>query len=171
MHPGGGSSPYRLSRLIEEMAPVDEPQRVVVRRLHTILHHHIFPLGQLGEVVQQIVRHAVGTRAKDQSIHKRVGESLLVFGDETGSLSVRVRVRLEIGQIAHGLIFSAKKGDALFDLLGDAMRREAIIRVERTVVTIRASSRRDGSVAVWTREPSIDGNLLHFMGEKFHQIS
>lgn len=117
----------------------------------------------MGEVDQQIIRHAIGARAQYKSVHERVGERLFVFFDQAFGRAVCVGVGLEIGEVTHRFIFPTEKGDALFQLLGDGLAGLAVVWVKGVVVAKGTTSCGDLAVAVGTRKAAVDGYLLHFM--------
>ena len=57
------SATDRIFRLGMRMPAIDLPQRTVERAFQTVFDHHVRMPGKSGQIVEQLVRHAIRTRA------------------------------------------------------------------------------------------------------------
>lgn len=86
--------------------------------------------------------------------------------------SIRIRKRLEIGQIPFGrTIATAMELDPFLELSADALVRSAVGRRESRVVAERATARGERAVAIGTSEPGMHGQLLHAKAEQTAEIA
>lgn len=91
-------------------------------------------------------------------------QSFLVALPQPFQRSVGVAIGLQVGKVAHLLVVMVRvEADAVVNLLGDALRRLAVGRIECVVVAEDAAMYAQRAVAVGAAESGIDGQLLYPM--------
>ena len=156
----------------EIVSAIDRAERRVVTRLDSVLDRHVTGFGQPGEIVELRPVDAVGTRSDDDPRHLGQFESLRENLFQPLQRSIRIRKRLEIGQIPFGrTIATAMELDPFLELSADALVRSAVGRRESRVVAERATARGERAVAIGTSEPGMYGQLLHAKAEQTAEIA
>jgi hypothetical protein len=116
----------------------------------------------VAEQFHSLRRQCVGARSHGKPNHSLHRQRLVVKPPElSGRSPVCICIRLEIGNIPHVGILSAKKLLASLKLRRYPLCPEAIGRSEGTVVAVDASAGTDCAVTVGTAETGIHRNLLY----------
>ena len=155
-------TPDGFLRLGKRMPAIDADKRPVVHTLYPVLYHQESTAVQSGQIIQQRLRHTVGTRADDYSHHIRHSQSFFILPDNLIYFSIRIRISLEISQKLHIRILSFEKAFAFLQLLRNRFLRTAIGRIKCLVVAISTSAPAFFPITVRASKTRIDGNLLYF---------
>lgn len=143
------------------MPAVDGRKRGIERRLGPDLEEYGFCRVDVGKHVYDGVGEDVGTRAYGYPDHIIALESVEIeLTEGFDRPAIGVGVRLEIREIFHLGIFAGEESLSLRYLHLDAVGLHAIGRREGIVAAIGAAAGPDGAVAVRTRKPSVDRDLL-----------
>ena len=155
----------------EGMPPVDALQRTVIRTLYPIFYDEERALVQFLQIIEQGIRHTIGTRTDDQAHHIGHGQGFLVLSLQFLQLGIRIGIGLEISQELHVGVLAGKEELTLLQLFGHTLFRLAISRIEGLVVAIRTSAIAHRTVTIRTGETGIQGNLLYLVREMCRQVS
>ena len=139
---------------------IDAQKRGIIDGFNAVFDNEEGATIQLLQIVEQGIRHTVGTGADDDADDIRNGKRLLVFGFKTIESVVGVGVGLKVSQILHVGVFAGKELLAFLELLGDGLFRDAIVRIERLVVAIGATACAHPTVAIGAGEASVERDFL-----------
>ncbi len=157
---GGGTNGFFGSGKI--VAAMHQGQCAVVATFNAILYHDIVLLSQRANVVQLFCIHAVGARADNQSRHHWMGKGLAIAFLKNFQRGVSITVSLQISKVTAFVPTPAcVEGDALVDLLGDALMGLAVARVESCIVAEGAPTRAQSAITIRATKTGIDGKLEH----------
>ena len=154
-----------LTGLLESVASVDELQREVVGTLNTIFYDEEGTLIELAEIIEELVGHAVRSRANDDSHDVVDAQCLFVEYLKTVERVIGISIGLEVGQILHVGVFAGEEALAFLQLLADGVATVAVGGIKRSVVAEDAASCGNTAVAIGAGEACIHRNLLDAEGE------
>lgn len=158
--PSGGAGDG-IDSLGMGVTTVDTRQRRVIDGLDAVFDDEESAMIEVGKIIEEVVGHTVGTSAYDEAYHIGDGEGFFVFGFEILERIIGVGVCLKVSEVLHVGVFAREELLALFQLSGDGLGGDAIVRVEGLVVAIGAASRAHPSITIGAGETSIEGDFLH----------
>lgn len=154
-----------IARLLECVAAIDAQKGFVVGALYAVFNQHEGALVEFDQIIEQLIGHAIGTCADDDTYDIGYAECLFVERLELSEWGIGIGECLEVGQVFHIGIFVGEESLALFELLGHRVSALAVRRVKGAIVAIDATTCRNPAVAIGTGKACIDRNLLHTIGE------
>ena len=140
---------------------VDTQQCRIIDGLDAVFDEEEGAAVEFFEIIQERIRHTVGTSAYDKPYDIGNGEGFFVFGFEILEGIVGVGVCLKVSEVLHVGVFAREELLALLQLSGDGLGGDAVVRVEGLVVAIGAASRAHPSITIGAGETSIKGDFLH----------
>ncbi len=145
----------------KSVPPVDALQSGIVTTLDAIFHSYEMAGGKGGEIVEDVLVDAIGAGAHHEACNAGMEQSLGIALTQHIERSIGVAISLEIGKINRCFaVATIMKQDSLVDLLRDALRRDAIGRVERIVVAKGTAASAQSPVTIRTGKTRIDGKFL-----------
>ena len=154
-----------IARLLECVTAIYAQKGFVVSALYAVFYQYEGLLVEFGQIIQQLIGHAIGACADDDTYDIWHAECLFVEQLELSEWGIGVGERLEISQIFHIGIFVGEESFALFELLSHRVSTLTVGRVKSSVVAIDATTCRNPAVAIGTTKSCIDRNLLHTIEE------
>ena len=158
-----------VDELLETVPPVDPAQGFFMHRFQPELEPEVRAAGNIGDEIEHVVAHAVGTRGDGEADHARHLQRLPVESLQLTERPIGVAVALEIGDKVFRSVALSQRLDSLLQLLAHGHARAVGPRGMAGVVAVGASPHGDAPVPVRTGEVHSQADLVNAAVKSFFE--
>lgn len=157
-----GCSPFHcVGELGNGMSTANAGKRFIPGGLKAVLEPDHPGAGKVLEMIENIVRDAIGAGSNGETDDVGVGKRLPVKTFQNGQRSVRIAERLEISQEFSRMVTPGEKALPAQDLLAYGLRMTCSTGAGASGIAVNTTFQADRSVAVGACQTCVQGDLLH----------
>lgn len=166
-----GSSPFdRVGELGDGMPAANAGKRYIPGGLKTVLKPDHPGAGKVLEVIENIVRNAIGASSNGETDDVGVGKRLLVKVFQNGQWSIRIAERLEVCQEFGGMVTLGEEALPFQDLLAYGLRMARCAGAGTSGIAVNTAIQADRPISVGAGQTCVQGDFLYAAAKRTLEV-